>query len=146
VVCVILLLLTSAALYVVLVAGLTLLLQRLKFPAQYAAVVSSLLFGLVSGLVVAWLWPLDSAILFDWPGALLGEKVYSLSIEVLGDSHSPQAHYTIPWLLRVPQVMVIVSILVWGTLGIVAQWIRNRRAFQQTSVRTQDPAGSAKSM
>ena len=131
----ILLLLITAALYVALVAGLTLLLQRLKFPSQYAAVVSSLSFGLVSGLVVAWLWPWDSAILFDWPGALLGEQLYNLSIEALGDSHSSQAHYTIPWLLRVPQVMVIVSILVWGTLGIVAQWIRNRRAFQRTRVR-----------
>ena len=141
----ILLLLTSTALYVALVAGLTLLLQRLKFPAQYTAVVSSLSFGLVSGLVVAWLWPLDSAILIGWPGALLGEQLYNLSIEALGDSHSSQAHYTIPWLLRVPQVMVIVSILVWGTLGIVAQWIRNRRAFQRTRVRAQNPEGSAKS-
>jgi hypothetical protein len=56
---------------------------------------------------------------------LLAEKIYVVSIDLLGNPISDQAHYTIPWLLRIPQVCVPVSILFWGLLGLAIQVIRN---------------------
>lgn len=57
------------------------------------------------------------------PGELLGERVYDLSIKILGDPHSPQAHFTIPWVLRIPQVFVPISVLFWSIIGLVIQMI-----------------------
>lgn len=75
------------------------------------------------GLLSVWWWNsgADSPFLLNIPGVLLGDEVYVLSIEYLGDPGSPQAHYTIPWILRIPQVYVPVSILLWGLIGLVIQ-------------------------
>ena len=138
-------LLFLTALYTAFVAGVAHLLHRVHFPGRLAVLVSALLFGLVTGLLAAWLWPLDSAVLFNWPGVLLGDRIYSLSIQILGDSHSSQAHSTIPWLLRIPQVTVLASLLAWGMLGLVAQSCVNRRDGRKTRDRACESSDIAES-
>jgi len=85
-----------------------------------------LIYGIVMGFVSLWWWNNSDSILFlNIPGMLLAEKVYSVSIELLGDPASGQAHFSIPWLLRIPQVCVPVSILFWGLLGSAVQVTTN---------------------
>jgi hypothetical protein len=83
-------------------------------------IIGFIIYGLAVGFIAVW-WRqyADSIFLLNIPGTLLGDEAYILSIRLLGDPHSAQAHYTIPWLFRIPQVYVPVSILFWGFFGIV---------------------------
>jgi hypothetical protein len=56
-----------------------------------------LVYGLVVGFLSSW-WRgfSDNVFMLNVPGVLLGDVVYNLSIEYLGNSYSAQAHYTIP--------------------------------------------------
>ena len=88
-----------------------------------------LIYGLVVGILSVW-WDGISDTLFppNIPGVLLGGGTYGLAIRYLGDLSSPQAHYTIPWILRINQVYVPVSIIFWGLVGLLFQlsykWIK----------------------
>jgi len=74
--------------------------------------------GTVVGFIAVWFrQSTDTIFLLNVPGTILGDAIYSLSIRFIGDPSSSQAHSTIPWLLRVPQVYVPASILFWGMLG-----------------------------
>jgi hypothetical protein len=77
-----------------------------------------LIYGVTVGLVSSWWWSIsDNLFLLNIPGELIGYQVYYISIKVLGNPASPQAHYTIPWLLRIPQVFIPVSAIFWGLIG-----------------------------
>jgi hypothetical protein len=77
-----------------------------------------LLFGIGAGFVSVWFDNNTDTIFFlNIPGTLIGDGIYSGSIKLFGDPSSPQAHFTIHWLLRVPQVYVLASGLFWGLLG-----------------------------
>ena len=77
-----------------------------------------IVFGAVAGLTAVWFHQnTDTMFLLNIPGTWLGDAVYNLSIRLFGDPYSSQAHYTIPWLLRIPQVYVPVSTFFWGVLG-----------------------------
>ena len=79
-------------------------------------------YGLIVGFLTVWWWHYSDNLFFpNIPAILLGDRAYSLSIDLLGDPSSAQAHYTIPWILRIPQVYVLASTTFWGFLGIVAQ-------------------------
>lgn len=81
-----------------------------------------LIYGIIIGFLSFWWWHIaDSLFLFNIPGILLGNGVYTLVINYLGDPSSAQAHYTIPWTLRVPQAYIPVSIIFWGAIGLVIQ-------------------------
>jgi hypothetical protein len=81
-----------------------------------------LVYGIAVGLLSSWWWGIsDSPFLLNVPGELLGYEVYDVAIRLLGDPYSPQAHYSIPWVLRVPQVFVPVSTLFWGVIGLALQ-------------------------
>ena len=68
---------------------------------------SFLIYGLLVGIFSVWWRGVSDAIfVFNIPGVLLGDEVYSLSIFYLGDPNSPQAHYSILWILRIPQVYI----------------------------------------
>jgi hypothetical protein len=85
-----------------------------------------LLFGGIMGLLAVYSWTTRSGetlpllILFNAPGILLGDELYVRSIDLLGEPSSEHAHFTIPWVLRVPQVYVISSMLSWGLVGLLA--------------------------
>ncbi len=77
-----------------------------------------IVYGTVVGFIAVWFRQnTDTVFLLNIPGTLLGDTIYGLSIRSFGDPYSSQAHYTIPWLFRIPQVYVPVSILLWGLIG-----------------------------
>ena len=86
-----------------------------------------LIYGLAVGILSVW-WDGISDMLFplNIPGVILGDGAYGLAIRYLGDSGSPHAHYTIPWILRINQVYVPISIIFWGLAGLIVQLIHNR--------------------
>ncbi|RJQ39671.1 MAG: hypothetical protein C4555_02660 [Dehalococcoidia bacterium] len=80
-------------------------------------------FGIAAGFIAIWFREhTDSLFLLNIPGTLLGDAVYGISIRLFGDPHSSQAHYTIPWLLRIPQVYVPASVVFWGLVGTLLAW------------------------
>ena len=77
-----------------------------------------IIFGILVGFIAVWFRQnTDTVFLLNIPGTLLGEAFYNFSIMFFGDPVSPQAHYTIPWLLRIPHVYVLASIFFWAILG-----------------------------
>lgn len=82
------------------------------------AIVGFMVFGTALGFAAVWFRQhTDTVFLLNIPGTWLGDAVYDLSIRFFGDPCSSQAHYTIPWLLRIPQVYLPASIFFWGILG-----------------------------
>ena len=123
---VIFLFLILSAIYSIVILGLVLLLRKMGVSGKRAIILSFLVFGAVTGILTAWVWPIDSSIYFNLFASFLGDEVYNLSIQFFGDMRSPQAHYTIPWILRIPQVYVITSIVLCGLVSLPLQWIYNR--------------------
>ena len=114
------------AIYGLVILGLVMAFRKMQVSSKKIIRLGFLVFGTVIGFLTAWAWPADSSFYFNAFGALLGDQVYNLSIRYFGDIISPQAHYTIPWILRVPQVYVITSIVVYGLVGLVLQLVYNR--------------------
>lgn len=116
-----------SAIYGLVILGLIMILRKMQVSVKKAILLSFLVFGMVTGFLTAWVWPTDSSIYFNVFATLLGDQVYNLSIQYFGDMSSPQAHYTIPWILRIPQVYVIASIVLYGLVGLLLQLVYNRR-------------------
>jgi hypothetical protein len=114
------------AIYGLVILGLVVAFRKAHVPSEKAIFFSFLAFGAALGFFTAWLWPADSSVYFNVFGVLLGDPVYDLSIRYFGDIISPQAHYTIPWVLRIPQVYVITSIVVYALIGLLLQLVTNR--------------------
>ena len=119
-------LLILVATYGVIIAGLVWLIRRLQVPKRRAVFLSFLIFGLTTGILAVLLWPHDSCVLPNVFGVWLGDCIYVYAIEWMGNPHSPQAHDTIPWVFRVPQVYVIASTGLCASVGLVLQWIYER--------------------
>jgi hypothetical protein len=115
-------LLVLTAIYAVAILSLAALLRRLRIGGGRSIVLSFLVFGAVSGALAAWVWPLDSAAYANIYAVLLGDQVYAWAIRLVGDPYAANAHATIPWLLRVPQVYVLLSLAVSGLAGALMQW------------------------
>jgi len=91
-------------------------------------ILSFLFYGVVVGLISTQLWQIsDTPFFLNIPGVLIGDIVYGLSIDFLGNPSSSQAHFTIPWVLRIPQVYIPVSIIFWGIIGLISQLIYNSK-------------------
>jgi len=118
-------LLILSAIYGIVILGLILLLRKMGASGKRAIILGFLVFGAVTGILTAWVWPIDSGIYFNFFASFLGDQVYSLSIQYFGDPSSPQAHYTISWILRIPQVYVITSIVLCGLVSLPLQWAYN---------------------
>jgi hypothetical protein len=121
-------LLVLSALYGLALFGIFTGLGTLGIASEKRISLSFLLFGTVTGFLVAWAWPGDLTVLINYFTTFLGDEVYHVATLYLGDISSPQAHYTIPWILRIPQVYVVVSIILWSLIGAVIQFVYNRRA------------------
>ena len=123
---VLLMVMVLCAIYGVAILSAFLLLRRIGIPGSSAIVFSFLIFGAATGILTAWVWPIESSSYCNVFASLLGDQMYTLAIEYLGDSHSAQAHDTIPWVLRVPQVYVPSSLMVSALVGLPLQWLYNR--------------------
>jgi hypothetical protein len=99
------------AIYALAIWGLIALYRALRLPRRGAIFLGFATFGLATGLLAAWIWPLDSSVYVNVYAVWLGDAVYGLSAQRLGD----------PWMLRVPQAYVAVSTILYGTLGMLAQ-------------------------
>jgi len=115
------------AAYGLMIFALSLALRGISISPRMAVFWGSLTFGILAGFWAARVWPADIIALVNLPGMLLGDALYGGSIRFIGNPHSSQAHYTIPWLLRVPQVYPLASIAVWGLIGVLAQLAYNQR-------------------
>jgi hypothetical protein len=124
---VILPLLVLSAIYTTVIIGLVLLLRKMGVSERRTIILSFLVFGAVTGMLTARIWPIESSIYFNVFASLLGDEVYILSIRYIGDMNSPHAHYTIPWILRIPQVYVIASLVLSASIGLPLQWVCNKR-------------------
>lgn len=116
-------LLVLAAIYGLVISGLALVFRRMGLSVKRAIILSFLVFGALTGSLTAWVWPLESSIYFNVFAAIFGDQVYSLSIQYIGDKSSPQAHYTIPWIVRIPQVYVMASTTLSVIVGLFVQWV-----------------------
>jgi hypothetical protein len=96
-------------------------------PARVRTLLAFLIFGVGLGVWVSLAWPLDSVTLVNLPAVLFGDALYTCSIQYLGDPGSSQAHYTIPWLFRVPRIYFMASLVFWVGLGTLIQLIINNR-------------------
>ena len=86
-----------------------------------------LIYGIATGFLSYWWWNVSDNIFYlNIPGDLLGQYIYEQSIVVLGSPDSAQAHYTIPWILRVPQIYIPTSIIIWGLFGCIIQFAFNQ--------------------
>ena len=91
--------------------------------------VSFAILGVALGFGTVWFNEnTDAVFLLNIPGTLLGDAAYSLSIRFFGDPISSQAHYTVPWLLRIPQIYVLASVLFWGIIGTMFAVFLKRKA------------------
>lgn len=115
------------AIYGLIIWGLALALRRLGVLSGKVAVLGCLIFGGGMGFWVVRAWPLDSIMLMDLPAVLAGDAIYRWTIQIWGNPASSQAHFTIPWIYRIPQVYFMTSIVIWGILGLLAQLAHNRR-------------------
>jgi hypothetical protein len=89
---------------------------------RWAIVFGFLGFGLGTGLLSAWIWPLDSSIYPNVWAVLVGDWLYDLSSTYLDDL----------WLLGVPQGYALSGVLVYGGLGVLAQEIYRRAQARRT--------------
>ena len=112
--------------YGLVIAALAWLLQRLGSPGSRAILFGFLVYGLAAGILGMALWPMDTSVYPNVLAAWVGDWIYVNAIQFIGDRHSDQAHYTIPWLLRVPQIYALSSVSLCGALGLVAQWLYNQ--------------------
>jgi len=114
------------AVYAVIIIALTWLIQHVRVASRYAVFLSLLIFGVVTGILVVWLWPLDSSVLPNIFGVWLGDWIYHRAIAWMGDPNSAQAHNTIPWFFQNPQVYAIASVGLCAIAGWVLQWTSQR--------------------
>jgi len=115
-----------SAIYGLVILGLILTLRVAGISARWRIVLGFLIFGTATGLLVAQQWPQDNIFLYNLYAHFLGYAVYLWAIQHIGNPTASNAHDTIPWLLRIPQVFVIVSVIFWGSLGLLVQFAVNR--------------------
>ena len=108
--------------YGCIIAGLVLILRRAGVSARRAVLLGCLVFGLVSGLLAAWAWPYDSCVLPNLWAVLVGDVLYALSSEVLGDV----VFFRVPW------VYPLAGAVLYGGLGLCARAFVNWQHAQRT--------------
>lgn len=116
-----------STIYALIIIGCIVLLRIVRVSAGWSVVFGFLLFATTTGLFVVQQWPQDSIFLYNFPAQFLGYETYYWSIELIGAPTSANAHDTIPWFLRIPQVFLVVSIIFWGLLGAFIQLVVNAR-------------------
>jgi hypothetical protein len=125
--------------YGLIIWGLWFIFRRLRVSSKWAVFLAFLIFGICTGVWAALISEYDSSVFVNLPGVLFGEGIYHWSINLFGDPGSFDAHHTIPWFLRVPQVYVPATAVLWGSLGVIVQVLLNRhRKGESSNLRTKE--------
>lgn len=112
--------------YALPMAAFIFLLRALGAAKRRVIFISFSLLGLTLGLLSALSLNYKELMFnLNMPGMILGESIYVFAINHLGDPHSAFAHYTIPWILRIPQLYLLTTAAVWGLAGTVIQLVYN---------------------
>ncbi|MCE4601094.1 MAG: hypothetical protein F7C38_05965 [Desulfurococcales archaeon] len=82
--------------------------------------------GVIGGTLQALYWPSESAVYFDVLGGVVGEEIYDLAVESLGDPHSASADATVPAAFRYPWVLMLGSLTAWCGLGAMLALVFHR--------------------
>lgn len=61
--------------------GLVTILRKMRVSLKKVILLAFLVFGIATGFLTAWVWPRDSSVCFNVFAALLGDRVYDLSIQ-----------------------------------------------------------------
>jgi hypothetical protein len=101
------------------------LLRKAGVPEGRFVVCGFVVFGAALGILSALLWPSDLGVYVNIPGTAAGDWIYRFSIEHFGDPYSDQAHYSIPWILRIPQVYAMASPCLYVLIGFPVQRLAN---------------------
>ncbi|MCJ7769050.1 MAG: hypothetical protein MUO92_01035, partial [Dehalococcoidales bacterium] len=80
---------------------------------------------ILSGLAAALYGHSDGQYIFNTLGVNLGDELYEYAIQYFGDPHSFSAHYSVPWILRTPQIVLFTSAISFSLIGLVIQLIYN---------------------
>jgi hypothetical protein len=125
----ILMLLFLSAVYALVILGLVLLLLKLGVSQKVTIALSFLIFGMASGILTAAAWPLDSSVYPNVFASFLGDRLYTWTLQVLADPTLPDGHHSIPWLLDLPRMYMVSSVVLSALIGLPLQWawIRRRR-------------------
>ncbi|MCS6768434.1 MAG: hypothetical protein RMJ59_04985 [Candidatus Nitrosocaldus sp.] len=82
-----------------------------------------IVYGVVIGLVSIRVRPWDPMYVINTVPLLIGDVIYSYSTRHIGDPSSPDAHHTVPWICRVPQIYLFTSTGFWGMVGMVLEYL-----------------------
>lgn len=77
-----------------------------------------ILSSLLGGSLLVLYYPAESIIYLNAPAALLGDELRDWAVNALGQPGSPQAHETVPSMLRPPLVYLTASLALWTIAGI----------------------------
>ncbi len=111
------------AIYGTVIVVLVRLFRRYGTDVGRAILAAFLSFGVAAGILATVLWPNDSSGLVNFPAVWLGDWIYVQAIGWIGNPYSNQAHYTIPWIFRVPQVYVLASVGLGALVGLGMKWV-----------------------
>ncbi|MFA5056052.1 MAG: hypothetical protein WC562_07780 [Dehalococcoidia bacterium] len=97
------------------------LLHKIGISERYIIFAGFAVFGLFAGTFSGLVEHREGLMISNFIGVCLGDEVSSYAINHLGDPYSPQAHYTIPWVFRVPQVYLFASLVSYSIIGLIIQ-------------------------
>ena len=83
------------------------------------------IFGLLAGTFSGLADYREDLNISNFIGVFLGDEIYRYAINHLGNPHSFQAGYTIPWIFRVPQIYLYTSLISYSIIGLITQLIYN---------------------
>jgi len=123
----IVLLLAQLTVYALLIFALARLFSIYRPLSRFAILLACLVVGFMSGLLTAWLWPrLDTVVFPNMAASILGDQIYIWATRTVPPG-SPSPHFTIAWPLRIPQIYIFTSLLIFGAIGVPLQALYNRR-------------------
>lgn len=115
-----------APVYFIPIYALNRIMRAIDVSGQWRIFLSVSIFGILLGFLSSLSLNNKEALFsFNMPGMYVGEQIYNYAIQHIGDPHSSFAHYTIPWILRIPQGYMLPSAVIWSFLGAIGQVIYN---------------------
>jgi len=88
---------------------------------------TSLVLGIIIGLVSIWVWPCGLVPLLNVIGKIVGDELYGGVLAHFGNPPAQQVSLVVPWLLRIPKIYALTSFLLCALAGTVTQIIVNTK-------------------